>query len=93
MSLILNHIEENHKETQRLIGLDYEQLQKLIQKLEQLHNEKQDLLESNKTRIIAGGGGRKPKLSLPEQIILTLVYLRHLTTFQLLGRGNASKFY
>jgi hypothetical protein len=85
MSLILNHIEENHKETQRLIGLDYEQLQKLIQKLEQLHNEKQDLLESNKTRIIAGGGGRKPKLSLPEQIILTLVYLRHLTTFQLLG--------
>jgi hypothetical protein len=85
MSLILNHIEENHKETKRLIGLDYEQLQKLIQNLEQLHNEKQDLLESNKTRIIAGGGGRKPKLSLPEQIILTLVYLRHLTTFQLLG--------
>ena len=51
MSLILNHMEENHKETQRLIGLDYEQLQKLIQNLEQLHNEKQDLLESNKTRI------------------------------------------
>ncbi|WP_313931490.1 transposase family protein [Nostoc sp. FACHB-133] len=36
-------------------------------------------------RIIAGGGGRKPKLSLKEQIILTLVYLRHLTTFELLG--------
>ena len=68
-----------------LLSLDYEQLQKLIQKLEQLHNEKQDLLESNKTRIIAGGGGSKPKLSIPEQIILTLVYLRHLTTFQLLG--------
>ena len=32
-----------------------------------------------------GGGGRKPKLSLSEQIILTLTYLRHLTTFQLLG--------
>jgi Helix-turn-helix of DDE superfamily endonuclease len=31
------------------------------------------------------GCGRKPKLLLPEQIILTLVYLRHLTTFQLLG--------
>ena len=57
MSLILNHMEENHKETQRLIGLDYEQLQKLIQNLEQFHNEKQDLLESNQTRIIAGGGG------------------------------------
>jgi hypothetical protein len=31
------------------------------------------------------GGGRKPKLSLQEQIILTLTYLRHLTTFQLIG--------
>lgn len=50
-----------------------------------LHYEKQGLLESKKVRIIAGGGGRKPKLSIKEQIILTLVYLRHMTTFQLLG--------
>jgi hypothetical protein len=85
MSSILNHIEENPKETQRLIGLEYEQLQQLIQNAERLHHEKQALLESNKIRIIAGGGGRKPKLSIPEQIILTLVYLRHMTTFQLLG--------
>ncbi|MBA4449815.1 transposase family protein, partial [Cylindrospermopsis raciborskii CS-506_D] len=34
---------------------------------------------------IQGGGGRKPKLSPSEQIILTLTYLRQLTTFQLLG--------
>ncbi|WP_254625930.1 transposase family protein [Nostoc sp. TCL240-02] len=47
--------------------------------------ELQELLESKKVRIIAGGGDRKPKLSLKEQIILTLVYLRHLTTFELLG--------
>ena len=47
--------------------------------------ELQELLESQKVRIIAAGGGRKPKLSVREQIILTLVYLRHLTTFQLLG--------
>jgi len=46
---------------------------------------KQNLLESKKIRIISGGGGRKPKLSIQEQIILTLVYLRHMTTFQLLG--------
>jgi hypothetical protein len=32
-----------------------------------------------------GGGGRKPKLTLESQIILTLTYLRHLTTFQLLS--------
>ncbi|MGJ5672440.1 MAG: transposase [Nostochopsis sp.] len=85
MSSILNHIEENPKETQRLIGLEYEHLQQLIQNAERLHHEKQATLESKKIRIIAGGGGRKPKLSIPEQITLTLVYLRHMTTFQLLG--------
>jgi len=36
-------------------------------------------------RIIKKGGGRKVKLSIEEQILLTLIYLRHLTTFQLLG--------
>jgi hypothetical protein len=85
MSNILKHIEENKKETKRLIGLEYEQLQQLIQNAERLYQEKQELLESKKVRIIASGGGRKPKLSIKEEIILTLVYLRHLTTFQLLG--------
>ncbi len=85
MSNILSYIEENPKETQRLIGLEYGQLQQLIQNAERLHNEKQALLESKKVRIISGGGGRKPKLSIKEQIILTLVYLRQMTTFQLLG--------
>ncbi len=85
MSDILNHVEENPKETKRLIGLEYEQLQQLIQNAERLDHEKKELLESKKVRIIAGGGGRKPKLSVKEEIILTLVYLRHLTTFQFLG--------
>ncbi|MHC5853032.1 helix-turn-helix domain-containing protein [Nostoc sp.] len=85
MSGVLNYIEENRKETKRLIGMEYEQLQQLIQNAEYLHHDKQGLLESKKVRIITGGGGRKPKLSIKEQIILTLVYLRHLTTFQLLG--------
>jgi hypothetical protein len=73
MSNILNHIEENPKETQRLIGLEYEQLQQLIENAERLNHEKQALLESKKVRIIAGGGGRKPKLSVREQIILTVL--------------------
>lgn len=85
MSDILNYIEEHPNETQRLIGLDYQQLQQLVQNAERLNHENQALLESKKVRIIAGGGGRKPKLYRGEQIILTLVYLRHLTTFQLLG--------
>ncbi|MGF1673761.1 MAG: transposase family protein [Rivularia sp. (in: cyanobacteria)] len=77
MTEILNHIEEHPQETQRLIGLDYSELQQLIQNAERLHYKKQDLLESEKIRIIEKGGGRKPKLSIQEQIILTLVYLRH----------------
>lgn len=85
MNSILDHIEENQKETQRLIGLEYIELQQLIQNAEKLHHEKQALLAERKFRIIAGGGRRKPKLSISEQIVLTLVYLRHMTTFQLLG--------
>lgn len=85
MSSILSHIEENPQDTQRLIGLGYPELQQLIQNAERLHNEKQAVLSSQKTRIIAGGGGRKSKMSVQEQIILTLVYLRHMTTFQVLG--------
>ena len=91
MSDILNHIEEHPQETQRLIGLDYEPLQQLIQNAERLHHEKQALLESNKVRIIAGGGGRKPKLSLGEQIILTLVYLRVRASQSALTKGFEKK--
>jgi hypothetical protein len=70
------------------LGLKHEQLQQLLEKVEkaiELHHQKQQLVESKKIRIILGGGGRKPKLSPSEQIILTLTYLRQLTTFQLLG--------
>lgn len=42
-------------------------------------------MEAQKISIIKKGGGRKVKLSTAEQILLTLVYLRQLTTFQLLG--------
>jgi len=85
MSSVLDHIEANPQETQRLMGLGYPELQQIIQNGEKLYYEKQALLETQKIRIISGGGGRKPKLSIKEQIILTLVYLMHLTTFQLLG--------
>ena len=36
MSNILEHIEKNTQETQRLVGLGYEQLQQLIQNVEKL---------------------------------------------------------
>ncbi|NJQ97717.1 MAG: transposase family protein [Hydrococcus sp. CSU_1_8] len=85
MSSVLKYINQNPQEAQRLVGLKYESVKNLIAKTEELHEKKQVSLDSQKRRIIKKGGGRKPKLSVPEQILLTLVYLRHLPTFQLLG--------
>ena len=85
MTSILSHIESQPQSTQRLLGIKYEQLQLLISKAIELESKKRKIAENQKVRLIASGGGRKPKLSPQEQIILTLTYLRHLTTFQLLG--------
>jgi hypothetical protein len=85
MSSIFEHIQNNPQDAQRLVGLKYEQLEQLLEQAIKLKNQKVELAESKKVRIILGGGGRKSKLSKSEQIILTLTYLRHLTTFQLLG--------
>ena len=40
---------------------------------------------SAQIRIIKAGGGQPPLLTIDEQILLTLVYLHHLPTFQMLG--------
>ncbi|MFB2891803.1 transposase family protein [Aerosakkonemataceae cyanobacterium BLCC-F50] len=85
MSQLREYIEQHQSETQRLVGLDYEQLRSLISQAEKLHNQKQLAGEEKKTRIIKAGGGRRPKLSISDQILLTLVYLHHLPTFQMLG--------
>lgn len=85
MSDLLSYIKNHHQETQRLVGVKYEQLEQLIKQAIALHTEKQQESQASKVRIIKKGGGRKVKLSNEEQILLTLTYLRHLTTFQLLG--------
>ncbi len=85
MNNLLAYIEQNPQESKRLIGLEYEQVQQLIEQAQFLQRNKQLEIEKTKVRIIKGGGGRKAKLSIPEQIILTLVYLHHLQTFQMLG--------
>ncbi|GET42261.1 transposase family protein [Microseira wollei] len=85
MSQLREYIEKHPSETQRLVGLDYEQLLELIGQAERLHKEKQLTVAQKKTRIIKAGGGRQPKLSLTDQVLLTLVYLHHLPTFQMLG--------
>lgn len=85
MGAILSAIEKNPKEIKRLLGIDQEQLRQMIAQAELIHSQKQEEIERNKLRINKKGGGKKPKLSPQEQILLTLVYLRHSPTFQLLG--------
>jgi hypothetical protein len=85
MKKILEYLETHQQETQRLLGIKYEKLNKLLERAIELHNKKQEQEEAVAKRLVKKGAGRKPKLSLEEQVILTLTYLRHLTTFQLLG--------
>ena len=85
MSLLLEYIENQPKETKRLIGIDYEQMQQLFTQAEALYYQKEALIEGSKFRLNTKGAGCKPKLSLPDQMLLTLVYLSQLHTFQYLG--------
>jgi hypothetical protein len=82
---MLSYIQNNPQETQRLVGVKYDQLEQLIKQAIALDSEKQQNIEKKKVRIINKGGGRKVKLSNEDQILLTLTYFRHMTTFQLLG--------
>jgi hypothetical protein len=71
MSQLRDYIQKHPSEAQRLVGLDYAQLMELIGQAERLHNQKKLADEQKKTRIIKAGGGRQPKLSLSDQVLLT----------------------
>jgi hypothetical protein len=85
MSQLREYIEKHPSETQRVLGIDYDQLMELIINAENLYDRQKQHQESQKTRIIKPGSGRPPKLTIADQILLTLVYLHHLPTFQILG--------
>jgi hypothetical protein len=80
-----NYIQSHPKETKRLLGITYEQLQDLIEYLKLLDKQENDQEEKKKIRINQVGGGRDEKMSKEEQIIMTLVYIRHHLNFQLLA--------
>jgi Helix-turn-helix of DDE superfamily endonuclease len=81
MSLLSEYIEQKPEDTKRLLGIDYQSLQQLIEQAE-LEKEK---FQAKKVRLIARGGGRKTSLSNRDQILLTLTYLRQHPSFQYLG--------
>ena len=80
-----SYIQSHPQETKRLLGINYEQLQSLINYLKLLEERENKARETKKIRINKAGGGREEKISQEEQIILTLVYLRHHLNFQLLA--------
>lgn len=79
------YIQQHPQEVKRLLGISNKQLEQLIEQGKILHQIKQESIEKQKKRIIKAGGGKPAKLPLEEQIVLTLVYLRHHLTFQVLG--------
>jgi hypothetical protein len=85
MSLLRNYIEKYPKRTKRLIGINYEQLQQLVKHAERIHHQKQEEIEAQKVRLNKKGAGCKNKLSIPDQILLTLVNLSQNHNFEYLG--------
>jgi hypothetical protein len=85
MSQIREYIEKHPSETQRLLGIDYDKLIKLIINAENLYARHKRHQENQKIRIIKPASRRPPKQTIADQIILALVYLHHLPTFQIFG--------
>lgn len=63
MNNIQAYLEKYPKETQRLLGINDEQLQQILVESRKYYAELQEIKERNKVRIIKSGGGRKPSLS------------------------------
>ncbi|MBC6433143.1 transposase [Nostoc sp. HG1] len=85
MTTPLQRIESHSHESKRLIGIEYAHFLALVELAEQRHLEKKALLEKNKIRIVARGGGRKPNMSSKQGICLCLIYLRQKPIFEILG--------
>jgi hypothetical protein len=68
-----------------LLGISYEQFLQLLAQAAERQQQRQTEMEQTKVRLNAKGGGRKPKLSLAEEVSLCLFYLRQLPTFEVLG--------
>ena len=59
------YIKEHPQEVKRLLGINYEQLEQLIEQGKILHQLKQECIEQNKIRIIKAGGGSPAQLFTP----------------------------
>ena len=85
MTYTWTYLPENPTEAKRLIGISYSNLIELMEMAKDKDKKHKEKVEKQKTRLIRAGGGAKSKLSVEDQRVLTLIYLRHCLTFQVLG--------
>jgi hypothetical protein len=76
-----DYIQKHPKDTKRLLGIDDNQLKQIIELGKLAQQQQRAEIEQTKIRINRAGGGNHPKLTLEEQIVLTLIYLRHHLSF------------
>lgn len=81
----LDYIRRYPQRTKRLLGIDYSQFLQLWEQAQLKQTEQQAEIERQKIRVNAKGGGRKPLLSIEEEVCMCLFYLRHYPTFEVLG--------
>jgi hypothetical protein len=81
----LDYIYQYPHRTNRILGIEYPQFLQLAEHAELKHREQQTEQQAQKIRVNAQGRGRKPLLSIAEEICLGLFYLRHYPTFEGLG--------
>ena len=88
----LHYIHKYPLRTKQILGISYEQFFLLVKQVELRHKERQAETERQKVRLNVRGGGRKPKLTMTEEVCLSLFYLRQMPTFEVLGMYfNVSK--
>ena len=74
----LHYIHKYPLRTKQILGISNDQFVYLVKQAELRHQQLQAEKERIKVRVNAPGGGRQPKLSIPEQVCLCLFYLRQL---------------
>lgn len=83
MSNPIDYIEQYPERTTRILGINYQQWKKLVEKAIAYDEQQQQKLQLSKVRVNAKGAGRKPILNQEEEIGLCLFYLRQMPTFEI----------
>lgn len=81
----LHYIHTYPLRTKQILGISYDQFLSLVQQAELINQKRLALVEQNKVRVNAPGGGRKPKLTTEESVGICLFYIKQMPTFEVLG--------